>query len=211
MPAMPPQRHELIVVGGDAAGKNTFADRFVQGCFITDYDPMRGEGTRKQCVIGDQVTLLSIDFITAGAPDAVLEKRWGSVLRTCEGVLMLYSITSRRSFDEIMGLQSLVWRLREGRGDGLPIILVVGSKCDLESERQISTQEGEAMARGLGCEFMEASAKSGFNVEKAFNDIVLEIRKHGVERSRAYPPSSGHQTKVDKGCVTCQWERCVIL
>jgi GTPase SAR1 family protein len=58
-------------------------------------------------------------------------------MRTGEGFLLVYSITSRQSFEEIMTYQQQILRVKDK--DYFPII-VVGNKCDLESERQVSQQ-----------------------------------------------------------------------
>lgn len=60
-------------------------------------------------------------------------------MRTGEGFLLVYSITSRQSFEEIITFQQQILRVKDK--DYFPII-VVGNKCDLESERQVSTEGG---------------------------------------------------------------------
>lgn len=63
-------------------------------------------------------------------------------MRTGEGFLLVYSITSRQSFEEIMTFQQQILRVKDK--DYFPIILV-GNKCDLESEREVSTQGASRM------------------------------------------------------------------
>jgi GTPase KRas len=58
-------------------------------------------------------------------------------MRTGEGFLLVYSITSRQSFEEMVTFQQQILRVKDK--DYFPII-VVGNKCDLESERQVSTE-----------------------------------------------------------------------
>lgn len=58
-------------------------------------------------------------------------------MRTGEGFLLIYSITSRQSFEEIMTFQQQILRVKDK--DYFPII-VVGNKCDLEKERVVSEQ-----------------------------------------------------------------------
>lgn len=58
-------------------------------------------------------------------------------MRTGEGFLLIYSITSRQSFDEIMLFQQQILRVKDK--DYFPII-VVGNKCDLESERVVQKE-----------------------------------------------------------------------
>lgn len=67
-------------------------------------------------------------------------------------------------------------------------IMLVGNKSDRVTEREVSTQEGHALARELGCEFVEASAKNCINVEKAFYDVVRILRR---QRQQASRPSGG--------------------
>ena len=58
-------------------------------------------------------------------------------MRTGEGFLLIYSITSRQSFEEIMTFQQQILRVKDK--DYFPII-VVANKCDLEKERVVSEQ-----------------------------------------------------------------------
>lgn len=59
-------------------------------------------------------------------------------MRTGEGFLLVYSINNRQSFEEIKTFQQQILRVKDK--DYFPII-VVGNKCDLESERKV-TQQG---------------------------------------------------------------------
>ena len=66
--------------------------------------------------------------------------------------------------------------LRVKDKDKVPMVLV-GNKCDLESERQVTTTEGQDLAKSFGCPFFESSAKTRINVEESFFAVVREIRK----------------------------------
>jgi len=44
----------------------------------------------------------------------------------------------------------------------------IGNKCDLEEKRVISQEEGKAFANSIGAQFMETSAKTGYNIDRAF-------------------------------------------
>lgn len=55
-------------------------------------------------------------------------------MRTGEGFLLVYSITSRQSFEEILTFQQQILRVKDK--DYFPMI-VVGNKCDLENEREV--------------------------------------------------------------------------
>ena len=89
---------------------------------------------RKQCVIDDEVALLDV-LDTAGQEEySAMREQY---MRTGEGFLLVYSITSRTSFEEIPTFQQQILRVKDK--DYFPVI-VVGNKCDLEVERAVSQQ-----------------------------------------------------------------------
>jgi len=136
-------------------------------------------------------------------------------MRTGEGFLLVYSITSRQSFEEIMTFQQQILRVKDR--DYFPIT-VVGNKCDLEAERQVSREEGEALARQFGCKFIETSAKQRVNVDNAFYDLVREIKRYNREMSGyGGAPALGSHAPGQKEEIDNQGEtagccsRCVVM
>jgi small GTP-binding protein len=154
------REYKLVVVGGGGVGKSCLTIQLIQSHFVDEYDPTI-EGTspshshaaraalfiaktdmhpnsldsyRKQCVIDEEVALLDV-LDTAGQEEySAMREQY---MRTGEGFLLVYSITSRQSFEEIMTFQQQILRVKDK--DYFPII-VVGNKCDLEGERQVSKQ-----------------------------------------------------------------------
>lgn len=57
--------------------------------------------------------------------------------------------------------------------------MLIGNKNDCKWEREVSTQEGRAFARELGCKFVEASAKDYQTVEGVFYDPVRILNDKG--------------------------------
>lgn len=73
--------------------------------------------------------------------------------------------------------------MREHADPHLTCILV-GNKidlCDAGKQREVTAEEGEQWAKEEGLLFVEASAKSGHNVEQAFlaasRDILDKVKK----------------------------------
>ena len=62
---------------------------------------------------------------------------------------------------------------------------MIGNKKDLEDRRQVSYEEGEALAKENGLMFLEASAKTAYNVVESFNlsaqSILNSIEKDGFD------------------------------
>jgi GTPase KRas protein len=75
----------------------------------------------------------------------------------------------------------------------------VGNKSDRVSDREVSTQEGHALARELGCEFVEASAKNCINVEKAFYDVVRILRRQRQAASSPLSPTGSGKHEGSRG------------
>ena len=65
--------------------------------------------------------------------------------------------------------------------------ILIGNKCDWEEKRAISVERGQELADELGIPFMEVSAKSNINVEKAFYSLAADIKKRIIDTSRADP------------------------
>ena len=100
---------------------------------------------RKQCVIDDEVALLDV-LDTAGQEEySAMREQY---MRTGEGFLLVYSITSRQSFEEITVFQQQILRVKDK--DYFPMV-VVGNKCDLEGEREVFRQGMLSSQSALGC------------------------------------------------------------
>jgi small GTP-binding protein len=125
------REYKLVVVGGGGVGKSALTIQFIQSHFVDEYDPTIEDSYRKQCVIDEEVALLDV-LDTAG------QEEYGAMreqyMRTGEGFLLVYSITSRNSFEEISTFHQQILRVKDQ--DSFPVV-VVANKCDLEYERQV--------------------------------------------------------------------------
>ena len=62
--------------------------------------------------------------------------------------------------------------------------MLVGNKVDLESQREVPTVEGMALAQIWGCAFVESSAKNRTNVNEVFAEIVREMNLKTSSKDR---------------------------
>src|ERR1700760_5198765 len=136
---------------------------------------------------------------TAGQEEyTALRDQW---IRDGEGFVLVYSISSRPSFNRIGAFFKQIQRVKESSQSsptypGSPLsassmgangpapVMLVGNKCDRHTEREVSTQKGYSLAKELGCDFVEASAKNCINVEKAFFDVVRQLRRQKQQQVR---------------------------
>merc|ERR1711975_70811 len=183
--------YKLVIVGGGGVGKSALTIQLIQNHFIDEYDPTIEDSYRKQVTIDDETCLLDI-LDTAGQEEYSAMR--DQYMRTGQGFLLVYAITSRASFDEITSFREQILRVRDE--DKVPMVLV-GNKCDLQEERQVTSAEGQDLSKSFGCPIYETSAKARINVEEAFYELVREIRKDNNSKN------GGTVTKKKKkgGCA----------
>ena len=143
-------------------------------------------------------------------------------IRDAEGLVLVYSISSRSSFVQI---QNLIERRYGTLGfsscsDPPPAVVVpimlVGNQCD-KHNREVSTREAYALAQKWGYGFVETSAKNPENVEMAFYNVVRRLRfgeMQGRKRSQSQSTESGVPTVRDEsieGGISGVWKRLFML
>ncbi len=145
--------YKLVVVGGGGVGKSAITIQFIQvwslkrisfrnqvikktreiaqSYFVTDYDPTIEDSYTKQCVIDDKVAKLDI-LDTAGQEEfSAMREQY---MRSGEGFLLVFSLTDRRSFDDVARFHKEILRVKDR--DEFPV-LMVGNKADLDHQRQV--------------------------------------------------------------------------
>ncbi|KAE8257314.1 hypothetical protein A4X13_0g2434 [Tilletia indica] len=158
----------------------------LQSFIVFTYDPTIEDSYRKQTVIDDEPCMLEV-LDTAGQEEyTALRDQW---IREGEGFLLVYSIAARNTFERVERFRAQISRVKDQEPHTVPIMLV-GNKCDKVNEREVSKEEGQALANRLGCKFVESSAKTCVNVERAYYTVVRMIREQreganrGKERKR---------------------------
>ena len=126
------------------------------------------------------------------------------------GVVLMYSITDKKSFESIpvnpyfVDVTYWIKSLDDNCKESISKVLV-GNKVDLEDTRQVGVAEGKALAAKHGMMFFETSAKNGTNVESVFMTIAQDIVQHSPNiavETAGKALSSANQGK-DKAHSTC--------
>eukprot|EP00010_Vexillifera_abyssalis_P008978 CAMPEP_0201546048 /NCGR_PEP_ID=MMETSP0173_2-20130828/2448_1 /ASSEMBLY_ACC=CAM_ASM_000268 /TAXON_ID=218659 /ORGANISM="Vexillifera sp., Strain DIVA3 564/2" /LENGTH=172 /DNA_ID=CAMNT_0047954633 /DNA_START=102 /DNA_END=620 /DNA_ORIENTATION=+ len=159
--------------------------QFTSNHFVEMYDPTIEDSYRKQSVIDEQACLIEI-LDTAGQEEfSALRDQW---IRDCQAYLILYSITSQTSFNMVPEIRQQILRVKDV--DSVPMI-IVGNKVDLEDRREVTTKEAKDLASVYECSFMEASAKTRFNVEEIFTNLVRQLRAQHKKTTKSSNKKSG--------------------
>ncbi|XP_062432402.1 ras-related and estrogen-regulated growth inhibitor-like [Rhea pennata] len=177
----PARSLRLVVLGQGAVGKTALTVRFITRRFIGDYDPTLEMIYRHVAVIdGDMVHFEILD--TAGQEEDSLqieEKiKWG------DGFAVVYSVTDRCSFDEVVRLCFLINHLhgspKRGSAGDQPPIVIVANKKDLQYDRMVSTEEGESLAKALKLPFYEISTRDSYEeTVTVFGALYQELMRQG--------------------------------
>eukprot|EP01084_Bolivina_argentea_P029336 54442_1 len=94
-------------------------------------------------------------------------------------ILLFYSITSENSFIGNYSVQNIKTEIDKAliKLNQKKIILLIGTKLDLENERVITYQQGEELANIWEIPFFEISNKHGTNIKQVI-EIICEIYKY---------------------------------
>lgn len=115
--------------------------------------------------------------------DTAGQERFARVLlptyfRKARGVVLVFDTTSLKSL-ESLGERWMVQLCDHANSDDLAKLLV-GNKCDLVDQREVSTERAMAFCKEYGMEYIETSAKSGSNVLEAFEKLVSAVHERGM-------------------------------
>lgn len=143
--------YKIVVLGSGSVGKSALTVRLVSNHFLAVYDPTVEESYRTQTTIDNEPAVLEI-IDTAGQEEYNAIKE-AHVVKS-QGFLLVFSLTSRQSFDDLEAIHATIYRLKEKdpAKDDIPMV-IAGNKCDLEADRCVAITEGEDLAKSWRCIF----------------------------------------------------------
>jgi len=161
---------KVIVLGESGVGKTSLLLRYVSNKFtIATKSTIGTDFLTKQIDVGDKTVTLQI-WDTAGQER--FQGLGSAFFRGSDGVLFVFDVTRKETFNELERWKQtfLIQIGQEGNND-FPVV-IVANKVDRADERQVSKEEMETWASNQGVPIIETSAKSGENVEEAFQKIA---------------------------------------
>ena len=194
---------KVLLLGNSDVGKSSLLLRYVDSVWNDAFVPTIGVDFKvKTLTINEKKVKMQI-WDTAG------QERFRTVVATyfrgAHGILLLYDVTNKDSFKN---LESWLIEIEKNAKEKVLKILI-GNKCDLTDDREITSDEGKAFALRNGMEFMETSAKMNTNVTEAFETLgklMIEFNSKSNTTSQKnnqnknLKASSGMDLKTKKGC-----------
>ena len=87
--------------------------------------------------------------------------------------------------------------------------MIVGNKCDLDSERTIENSLAASKIKELGLNYMEVSAKSGQNIKEFFKELAIVIA--GGRKGKEEPTPASNKPQTSNGNAARQQDNTVDL
>ncbi|XP_052860478.1 ras-like protein family member 11B [Anopheles cruzii] len=162
---------KVAVIGAPGVGKSALTVRFLTKRYIGEYDHQAENRHKYEIMVDGEAVLCEIwDTCPKVEENAeALSLTAGSEsVQWADGLLLVYSITDRDSFNYIR-------RAKEDLPGDTPVALVA-NKVDMVHLRQVSTEEGDILAKDFECKFSEISAAEHvYPVAEAFLELCREV------------------------------------
>ncbi|KAJ1307428.1 hypothetical protein OPQ81_001530 [Rhizoctonia solani] len=190
--------YSAIVLGAGGVGKSSLTLRLVEGAFFDGYDPTIEEVYSKPLKVDGELCLLQITD-TAGAEQFTAVNEY--YLKSARGFILVFSLTQAASVREVENLRTQIYRVKGHGAAQIPMVLV-GTKADLASDREVSRETMQALADKWNIPYYETSAKRNWGVSNVFEDIVRQMKAKGMDTPSTRSKSRGHRKATGGHDVT---------
>ena len=154
---------KVVFLGDSSVGKSNIISKYKLNEFNRNSKSTVGVEFYSKIITQNNKKIKIQIWDTAG------QERFKSITKSyykgAKGAIIVYDITRRATFENVQEW----FKDTKTMGDNTHLVLMlVGNKCDLVNERQVSTEEGKKEAEMNGMAFMETSALDGTNITEAF-------------------------------------------
>lgn len=161
---------KIVIVGNSSVGKTCISQRAKYNNFINYSEP----------TIGAAFTTISIEannnLLNLQIWDTAGQERFRSIApmyyRGASAAIIVFDITSSKSFQDAKEWYN---EIKKRMNSGLPLVILVGNKCDLAVSRQVEYNDANKYSQDNNIIYLETSAKSGYNIQTLFYKIAHNI------------------------------------
>lgn len=157
---------KLCLLGDGAVGKTSLVRRYVYDVFDDKYLISFGTKVSKKSIkVGDaEIDLMIWDILGQKSHEALHAAYY-------RGAAGAFAVCDYTRPETVRNLKSWLGSFRSVVGE--TPVMILSNKADLE--RKISLKEIEEFGKEVGCTVLETSAKSGLNVELAFQEMGKKL------------------------------------
>jgi len=159
---------KVCLLGYFGVGKTSLVYRWIENRFSQDFKSTLGVNLLKKNLMIDGNSV-SVQIWDLGGQDSFQSLR-KLYIEGAQGALAVFDVTSSVSFEK---LNQWVKDFKAQRPNA-PILLI-GNKIDLSDSRAVSEEEAISYAKENEMELLFTSAKTGHQVEDAFQRLIKTI------------------------------------
>ncbi|KAF5737514.1 ras-related protein RABC2a-like [Tripterygium wilfordii] len=161
---------KILLIGDSGVGKSSLLVSFISSS-VEDLAPTIGVDFKIKLLTVREKKLKLTIWDTAGQER--FRTLTSSYYRGAQGIILVYDVNRRETFTNLFDVWAKEVDLNSTNQDCVKML--VGNKIDKDSEKAVSREEGMALAKELGCLFLECSAKTRENVEQCFEELALKM------------------------------------
>ena len=198
---------KIVLIGDSSVGKTNIMSKYLKNMFLMNTKATIGVEFSQKVFKIDGHNIKAQIWDTAGTEK--YKAVAGAYYKGSKGGFVVYDITRKETFDSV---ERWVNDLKVLAHKNLNLILL-GNKSDLEDKREVLKEQGEEKAKSLGCAFLETSALSGDNIEKAFEIMMEEVYKRSANEKSENNDSEDLENGEDislskKNSITNEEKKC---
>jgi GTPase KRas protein len=154
--------------------------------------------------VGNQTCIVSI---AEGSGAAWNTSQLTDLIINADAAVIIYSVSSKAS----LTAAHEIWKGAKVTKEEMGMweifqITLLGNKADLEDEREVSREEGEACAKSMGCTFREGSVKTRINIDESVEELVKKIRTYR-DNERIRYERIRKESEKKKGKISMPWKK----
>ncbi|XP_076821083.1 ras-related protein Rab-37-like isoform X2 [Clavelina lepadiformis] len=166
---------KVMVIGDSGVGKTCLLVRYKDGTFLDgNFISTVGFDFKNKMVEVDGKRVKLQIWDTAG------QERFRSMthnfFRNASALLLVYDICNAQSFVNVANWIADVKRYASPN----VTLVMIGNKSDCSSQRMVKYKDGERLAKEYNIVFLETSAKTGLNVDLAFEAVAQELYNNSL-------------------------------
>ena len=191
------KQYKVVMLGSGAVGKSAITVQMVSGHFLSSYDPTIEDSYRTTININNKDIILNI-IDTAGQEEFYALR--DQYMRSGDGYIIVFSITSVTSFLEVTAIKDQLNMLLDVDNNTLIPIILVGNKCDLEEYRQVHSLDAQRLAEEWKVKYFETSAKNKTNINRIFEELIYLIEANNQNTIIQDTSNQNERLKYNHNC-----------
>lgn len=188
-------KFNVMIIGDEKVGKTAILERFLKKTFLSERKQTIGIEHYDKVIKHENKDFLFKVWDTAGQEKFRVMSR--SYYQKAHGMILTCALNNRESFSNLR-----VWlnSLKESVGSDSNIqLIIIANKFDLEEEKEVEEAEINQKAEELGIEYFLTSAKTGKDIDEAFDTIFKKVYK-SVYSKKGFGLGEGGKDQSGSGC-----------